>query len=133
MYAFTHQDKGYLPQGGTIPAPTVPNHNKETAHKEMEWLQTHPDSVFLYIKHIPTDATAMQRAVGSYTVESWQLTNWLGTALDAHVQMGPRRHVGFGYNTYRRAVTARIFGVTYHGWYMESSGDYCRLRKAKIQ
>lgn len=32
-----------------------------------------------------------------------------------------------------QAVTCRIFGVLYHGWYMESSGDYCRLKKAKKQ
>ena len=58
---------------------------------------------------------------------------FLGTPVATHIVIGRKRHMGFGFKSYRRAVDCRIFGTRYVGWFMESSGDYCKLRKAKVQ
>lgn len=60
------------------------------------------------------------------------IQTWLGTPIATHVWIGPRRYMGFN-RAYRRPVSCRINGVLYHGWYFESSGDYCRLKKARKQ
>lgn len=62
-----------------------------------------------------------------------KITTFLGTEVATGVCIGSKAQVGFGFHTYRRSVDCRIFGVRYVGWFMESSGDYCRLRKAKVQ
>lgn len=126
-YAFEHEGKGFLPSGSTpIPASDVAEHNKELEAAEIAWLKTGPDAAVLYVKHSKTFD-------GDTKGIPFSITTWLGTQVSESAFFGPRRHIGFGYHTYRRAVTCRIFGVLYHGWYMESSGNYCRLRKAKNQ
>lgn len=125
MYAFTFQDTPYTPSGplrdshgAFLPASEVDAYNRSVESQEIARLKTHPAHVFLYVRQSGTN---------------WQIRTWLGTVLDSHVHIGPRRYIGFGHGTYRRPVTCCIFGALYHGWYMESSGDYCRLRKAKRQ
>jgi hypothetical protein len=56
---------------------------------------------------------------------------WLG-GFQTPAWIGQSHHIGFGGST-RRPITCRIFGVLYHGWYYESSGSYCRLKRAKRQ
>ena len=110
MYAITHQEH-------------TDAYNKALEAQELDWLKTHPDKVVLYIG----TRVSTLRGDGPF----WEVKTWPGTVLDNFAAVGPRRNVGFGYHTYRRSVSCKIFGVQYHGWYMESSGDYCRLRKAK--
>lgn len=92
--------------------------------QEIEHLKTGPEKCVLYV-HKVRDIRE------NYTY--FDIGLWNGTRIATHVSVGPRRNVGFGFHTYRRAVTCRIFDVLYHGWYMESSGDLVRLRKAKKQ
>lgn len=133
MYAITHNGKSYGPDGvitdtsGTmLDANDVDGYNKALEEKELEWLKTAPDKVFLYVKHPDTNDPM-------YGDRRYKVTTWLGTVVCQHAFVGPRRYIGFGHNTYRRAMTAIIYGVKYHGWYFESSGCYCRLKKAKRQ
>lgn len=122
-YVITLNGKVYGPDG-IIPIPDsqVEAQNRETERMEIEWLHTHPDRCTLYI----------QEESGEHGETVYRLTNCLGTALDIRPHVGRRSYVGFG-GAYRRSVSCRIFGVLYHGWYMESSGDYCHLRKARRQ
>lgn len=129
MYAFNHQDKGFLPDGGTIPASETADHNKQVEQAEIARLKTAPDRVFLYVKR-PSEQGP------DYTPDrQTKITTFLGTVVSDKdsVSFSVRRYIGFDRWTYRRAITCRLFGVLYHGWYMESSGDYCRLKKAKHQ
>ncbi len=137
MYAITHDDKAFTPDGRiNIPVSDVEAANRETERKELEWLKTAPDKVFLYVK---TDAPRETMFTGDFRTvwHSAEVRTWLGTipnSLTPNALVGPRRHFSaFGHRSTRRAVSAFIFGVRYVGWYMESSGDYCRLRKAKKQ
>lgn len=124
-YAFEHQGKAYTPDGEIIKALIrSTEHNLEVERKELEGLRTAPDKVFLYAT-IASDISPIRYFILA------SVHTWLGTSLDAGAKLGPRRHIGFGRHTYRRHVTCRIFGTLYHGWFMESSGSYCRLRKAK--
>lgn len=145
-YAFVHEGKAYGPSGriedveGTpLEAKDAATYNKALEANEIEWLKTAPDKVMLYVKvgmlRDPnklgsrlTDGS-MARANG----DEVSIQTWLGTKVSTHEWLGPKRHIGFGFSTYRRAVSCRIFGVLYHGWFYQSSGDYCRLRKAKVQ
>ena len=120
MYALEFQGAAFTPEGKQ-PIPDVKAHNQEVERQEIEWLKTGPDKVLLYVHFTATE------------LERPNIHTWLGTVVSTHCYIGPRRQMGFGRHTYRRGVTCRIFGVLYHGWYMESSGDYCRLRKAKRQ
>jgi hypothetical protein len=129
-YAFVHEGKAYGPSGsikdveGTpLEAKDADGYNKALEAQEIEWLKTGPERLFLYIsREEPKDGfTGM-----------WTVTTWLGTKL-AYAAMGSKVQVGFGMHTYRRAMSATIFGVLYHGWFYESSGDYCRLKRAKRQ
>ena len=133
MYAITHNCKSYGPDGIITDIQNTPldpdkavDYNKQLEAKELEWLQQHPDKVTLYVKHPDTNDPM-------YPDRRYKVTTWLGTVVCEHAFVGPRRHIGFGYNTYRRAMTATIYGVLYHGWYFASSGCYCRLKKAKVQ
>lgn len=126
MYAFVHDGKAYGPDGvikdteGTpLAADDADAYNREVERQEIDWLKTGPDRVFLYVRHGQSQTSGV--------------TTWLGTDVATEVQIGRRVNVGFGRHTYRRSVVCRIFGVRYVGWYLESSGSYCRLRKAKRQ
>lgn len=118
-YLFAHDGTTYDPAGRTAIAPTeLQAHNLATEQAEIAWLQTGPDRCFLYVKSAP-----------------WRIGTWLGTNVATHVEVGPaRRFPCFGpFPSVRRSVTCRIFGTLYHGWYFESSGSYCRLKKARSQ
>lgn len=94
--------------------------------QELDWLKTGPEKVFLYVK-LPNERNP-------YTSQG-AITTWLGTVLDPSATFGQLREFPcFGpFPSKRRAVSCRIFGVLYHGFYYQSSGSYCRLRKAKRQ
>lgn len=101
--------------------------NREIEAREIVWLRTGPDRVFLYVKE-PPDRDNDPRA--------WYIQTWLGTVVsDARAEVGPSRSLPcFGpFPSKRRSIVCRIFGTRYVGWYFESSGDYCRLRKSKRQ
>jgi hypothetical protein len=102
-----------------IPADQVDEHNKHVEQSEIDWLKTGPERMTLYVRQETKE-------------QPFEVITWLGTHL-AYASVGQRAYIGFDRWTYRRSVTARIFGTLYHGWYMESSGEYCRLKKAKRQ
>jgi hypothetical protein len=123
-YAFDFQGQAFTPDGRTD-VPNTDTHNREVEAKEVAWLKTHPERAFLYVKRgHGTDANGDQTD-GNVTI-------WTGIVVGP-CWIGPRVKAGFGYHTYRCAITARVFGVLYHGWYFESSGDYCWLKRAKRQ
>ena len=139
-YAIVHEGKAFGPDGlitDTEGKPLLAEHaedyNRQVAEQELAWLKTAPDKVFLYV-HLPKYVTASMSCGPAMATELDRLaiTTFLGTVLGVP-WIGPRRHIGYGCHTYRRPVSVKLFGVQYHGWYMESSGDYCRLRKAKKQ
>lgn len=110
--------------------------NKETEAKEIAWLKTGPDKVFLYVKMPPN--THPNLAVRHFNPDencTPRITTWVGTSIASQVEIGPRKLIGFqGHSgSYRRSVSCYIFGRRYTGWYFESSGDYCRLKLAKKQ
>ena len=117
-YLFEHQGKQFAPDGIVSVGP-VEKHNQDEEAKEIEWLKTHPEKLFLYVRTTPG--------------WDWAITTWPGTTVSQWVQFGSKVRSGFGWHTYRRSVNCRIFGVRYVGWFFESSGNYCRLRKAKQQ
>src|SRR3954468_22682409 len=91
--------------------------NCQTELRQIRQLkEEHPKRLFLYVKNGQT---------------GYEITTWPGTVVSSSVRMGDRSYTGFGHNTYRRSVRCVIFGVRYTGWYFESSGDYCRLKRAK--
>lgn len=133
-YAITHNGVTYGPGGQVTDVEGTPlnpenadAYSKEVEKQELAWLQSHPDKVTLYVKH-PVDVSK-----GFDPNNWWKVTTWLGTVVCEHAFVGPRKRMGFGDGSYRRAMTAIICGVKYHGWYFESSGQYCRLKKAKKQ
>jgi hypothetical protein len=146
-YKFEHRGKAYDADGPAVPSSQldVTEHNRETERAEIAWLQTAPDAVLLYIGQgilqtccrtadtlnwltCPICHTAREDMA-----RGWRVQTWLGTVIGTHVTMGPRRTMFRAVHTYRRPMTCRLYGVQYHGWYYESSGDYCRLRKSKRQ
>ena len=132
-YAFAHEGKGFMPSGGMpIAAEDVPAHNRELEAREIAWLRTAPQSLFLYVKH-PLHTTKYDADLRASDLFACEITTWLGTVVSESARMGMRARVGFGFHTYRRSIDCRIFGTRYVGWYMESSGNYCRLQKAKRQ
>lgn len=129
-YAFVHEGKAYGPSGiikdveGTpLEAQDAGEYNKTLEAQEIAWLKSGPEKVMLYVRHPEQEA--------------WSITTWLGTVVSDGAVFGQRQVTGFqGYyrgGSYRRSVTCRIFDVKYHGWFYESSGDYCRLKRAKVQ
>lgn len=142
-YAFNFQGATFTPDGkADIQTDAVSDHNRAVEQVEIERIKTGPDKLFLYVgkKPMPQQSHEVHNGldpkfyVGKdhYCVQTW-LGTWLGWAW-----LGPRAVVGFQDSrrygsTYRRAITVRVFGALYHGWYMESSGDYCRLKRAKLQ
>lgn len=145
MYAFVHNGKAYGPSGiitdieGTpLSAEDAPAFNAELERQEIAHLKSAPDSLFLYVEKPSKDRS--ERCGNSHWLDpeyNWTITTWPGTvvASGSNVYVGPKREFScFGpFPSIRRPVTARIFGTLYHGWYFESSGDYCRLKKAKRQ
>lgn len=135
-YRFTFQGAAYEPHGkiDRHPLDDSDRHNREIEAREIEWLKAAPDHVVLYMK-TPPDPQNDPRA--------WYVTTWLGTIVSSYLDgqgfaralVGPSRSFPcFGpFPSKRRSVDCRIFGVRYVGWYYESSGDYCRLRKSKRQ
>lgn len=130
-YAFVHEGKAVGPNGNiadadgvSLAAADAAEYNKAVEQQELEWLKTGPEKMILYVGH--------EESKDSGSTGAWTVTTWLGTFL-SYALMGNRVQVGFGMHTYRRAMSCRIFGVLYHGWFMESSGDYCRLKRAKRQ
>ena len=127
-YGFKHDDKVFTPNATTgVDAQTSDERNKEIERREIEWLRTSPErGVFLYVSH--------PKGLDGFSTRVANIHTWLGTVVSTGpTLLGPKAYVGFGHNSYRRSVDCRIFGVRYVGWYYESSGDYCRLRKAKRQ
>lgn len=135
-YGFNHQGRSFFPDGATPVAETQAQtdaRNRETEAHEIEWLKTHPEKVFLYIQLLARqrdNVSSISGAAGFARVHTW-----LGTTLDPNAYVGPSREFPcFGpFPSRRRSVECVIFGARYVGWYFESSGDYCRLRKAKRQ
>lgn len=145
MYAIQHNGLAIGPDGLIADADGVrleaqhaDEYNKAIEVQELAWIKTGPDRLMLYVKHPSPTKTVFDRE------GNWTVTTWLGTHVGiAHVTQ--RYRMGFGFHSYRRAITARIEvlmdgeagerGLTkwvdYHGWYYESSGDYCRLKRAK--
>lgn len=139
-YAFTFQSTPYTPSGilrdshgAPLPVSEVDAYNRSVEQQELAWLQTRPAHAFLYVR-LPGHVLPFEHCGPSIATELDRpaITTFLGTVVASHVHIGPRRHIGFDKWTYRRHVTCRLFGAVYHGWYMESSGDYCRLRRAKV-
>lgn len=123
-YAFKFADKGTFVPSGKAEIENVEAYNKEQEAAEIAWLKSAPNKCFLYV-HDGVN-------VGNGHAPCW-ITTWLGTRVSDSESFGGRVRVGFGFHSYRRSVDCRIFGTRYVGWYMESSGSYCRLRKAKVQ
>lgn len=119
-YAFEHEGRQFVSSGAASGIDNVTEHNAGVEAREIASFKTGPERLFLYVKRDGLDYT---------------ICTWLGTVVSdrASCAVGQRVQVGFGYHTYRRSVDCVIFGTRYVGWYMESSGDYCRLRKAKRQ
>lgn len=129
MYAITHDGKAIGPDGlitdveGTpLAAEDAEAYNQAVEKAELEHIKTSPKHIFAYVKK----PSGVEPNRVSASVHTWRGVH-LGWAW-----LGSRAYVGFG-NSYRRAVTVRIFDTLYRGWYMESSGDYCKLTKAKKQ
>ena len=122
MYAIEHEGKAYTPDG-VITCADVTEHNAAIEEQEIAWLKTGPRQVMLYVRE-PKEG------------QDWAITTWLGAVVSEHPWVGSVRSFrvpGSHWPSKRRPVTCRIFGTLYHGWYFESSGDYCRLKRAKRQ
>jgi hypothetical protein len=134
-YGFAHEGKVFTPNG-TVGVPVQDNdaRNREQEKAEIEWLKTAPEKLFLYVREPKRDK--YERLGNGHWGEPeyrYAITTWLGTVVSSACAVGDRANVGFGFHTYRRSVDCTIFGTRYVGWYLESSGQYCRLRKAKVQ
>lgn len=130
MYAFVFHDKAIGPDGeitdveGTpLPAKYADDYNRQVEEQELEHIRSGAENLFLYVKKV-----YVNEAKTSY---QWRVSTFLGTVVCPHALVGDRQHIGFGFNSYRRAMSAYIMGRWYNGWYFESSGDYCRLKLAK--
>lgn len=137
-YGFSFQGKTFTPDGD-VPVTETPSamdeQNKETERQEIAWLRSAPDKVFLYV-HLDASYHALSFAERQQRCPLATVTTWPGTVVsDNAVRLGSARvFPAFGgFGSRRRAISVRLFGVLYHGWYFESSGDYCRLTKAKRQ
>lgn len=120
-YAISHEGKNYIPNG-TSGISDADQHNKELENSEIEWLKTHPQHITLYVKHNTNMANVPR-----------DIITWLGTKVSDWATFSLPHKVGFGFHSRRRSISCSIFGVKYYGWYFESSGSYCRLKKAKRQ
>lgn len=132
-YAFSHEGKVFTPDGIVNGIGDTDRYNIELEAKEIAWLKTDPDKVFLYVKHPAKHYDGLGNVPPIDVDYAWKVTTWLGTVVCSYAHVGQRKVMGFGFHSYRRAISAVIFGTLYHGWYFESSGSYCRLTKAKNQ
>lgn len=127
-YAIEFNGKVFTPDGhiraGSIGAatPDIEARNRETEAREIEALKAHPERAFLYASH---DPSPKDRPTSNNTLQTW-----MGTTVSSWCYCGPRVYDNFG--GYRRSVRAVIFGRNYYGWYYESSGQYCRLKRCKV-
>lgn len=135
QYAFNSPEHGtFTPDGRVDLRPDqVDAFNREQEARELAALSDHPDKAFLYVKLAPQRQDMARFTNTNAMMLSGSIQTWTGHVLDARAWFGPHRYIGFGHHTYRRAVTCTLFGVAYHGWYMESSGDYCRLTRSKAK
>ena len=132
QYAFTHESNVFTPDGRVDLRPDqVDAFNRAAEERELAVLQEHPDKATLYCKLAPQRQDMARITYTNQMTLSGSIQTWTGTVIDARAWFGPRRYIGFGHHTYRRAVTCTLFDVAYHGWFMESSGDYCRLTRSK--
>lgn len=149
-YAFEFEGRAYEP-GGRLDTnlwdkDKVTERNRETELKEIEWLKSAPEKVFLYVKDTDTTEESYQKALAhgwtsettkreAWATHKWEIATWLGTVVSSKAYVGRRVQIGgiAGPHAFKRSVDCIIFGVRYTGWYWESAGDYCRLRKAKRQ
>lgn len=131
-YGFAHDGTVYGPSGKLPISPAeVDSYNRDLESQELAHILSGQAShLFLYVHYVPTTWTK-EMWPSVISPARWELRTWLGTPVVANCLVGLRKPGGFG--SYRRHVRARIGGTLYHGWYCESSGDYCRLRKAKSQ
>lgn len=132
MYAIQHNSLAIGPDGPIVDvdgvkleAKDADAYNKSVEAQELDWLKTGPDKCTLYIKKkvVSKDGLSYQ----------WWITTWPGTEV-GQAFCSDRHYMGFqAYHgrSYRRSVSVRLYGVQYHGWWMESSGDYVRLKRAK--
>lgn len=121
MYAIEHQGKAFTPDGRADIA-NVETNNQRVEREQLAELQAHPERAFLYVKH---------SGEFPYWKHTGSITLWTGVVLDPKAWIGDLRRDNFGGK--RAAIDCTIFGVRYTGWYFYSTGDYCRLKKAKRQ
>jgi hypothetical protein len=149
-YGFNHEGYTFTSNGDTPIVSTQADtdaHNRKTEQAEIAWLKTGPDKVLLYVKQTDTTEETYQDALSKgWTPETterknwashrWDIQTWMGTRVsEGRAYVGRSVNVGgiAGYHARKRSVDCRIFSVRYVGWYYETAGDYCRLRKAKRQ
>ena len=135
MYAIAHKGRAIGPCGvikdvnGTpLDVKDVESFNREVGEQEIAWLKTHPKHIFLYVK-MPDKPDPRHEYYSQAGLDTPRvaITTGLGVTVSQTLRVGKRKYVGFG-GAYRRSIGCTIFGRAYYGWYMESSGDYCRLR-----
>jgi hypothetical protein len=128
QYAFHSPEHGtFTPDGHVDLRPyQVDAYNREQTERELAALQE--PACTRAMLYVTLDKGAVP-SCGTYG----RIHTWTGHELDARAHFSARRYIGFGYHTYRRAVTCTLFGVAWHGWFMESSGDYCRLTRSKAK
>lgn len=133
-YAFVHEGQAFTPDGRLPAATDADAHNRDTEAREIAWLKTAPERVFLYVTMPAAYDSKAYPAGRVQPLSGTRVHTWLGTDVATNVVIGMSYTIRGGFGTSRRrSVSCRIFGVRYVGTYYESSGDYCRLRKAKRQ
>lgn len=137
-YAFNFAGHGtFTPDGRTEVVTDTVAHNRQVETIELAGLGRHPERVFLYVR-LPQharDTKAPCSARADTELDSPAITTWLGTAVTTCCNIGRSVPVGgiAGRHARKRSVDCRIFGTRYVGWYYETAGDYCRLRRATRQ
>lgn len=120
---------------------TTEERNRETERKELTWLQTGPDRAFLYVTMPVLARDANNRPTCYATSQNGPekeracIKTWMGTIVSSRTFIGHSVPVGGFADRYttKRSIDCHIFGTHYVGWYYESAGNYCRLRKSKRQ
>lgn len=157
-YGIELNGRVFTPNQTPVSAAENEARNREAERQEIARLQTGPAKVVPYVGHAQPPAYSMRTRLqpcclltrkqnglkcpicqtSRADIEARYLTHadittWLGTAVATHVEVGPaRRFACWGpFPSVRRAVRCRINGTRYHGWYYESSGNYCRLTRSK--
>lgn len=131
-YAVEFNGRVFTPDGEIRAAsigaatPSIAELNREHDAREVEALKRHPERVFLYVKIDQSRPVGMRLA-------SAKLITWMGTVVceRPHIGHSVAQWIGARFVGTKRSVEATIFGQRYYGWYYESSGGYCRLKRAK--